>query len=199
MEKISNLLLPIAGSLSKNRYLAAIRDGFIAIMPLVITASIFTLINCVFVGEGNYFDQWFNQPCTGFAQVGNVIGSASMSIMSILLTFTTAKALAKHYDIDTSIAGSTALVSFLCLTPFVSDAQIGEYVTTYYLGAAGMFTAFITAILSIEVLRFLMGFKALIIKMPDSVPSGIARSFNSIIPVALTVIIFALVRILKNF
>lgn len=198
MEKISNLLLPIAGSLSKNRYLAAIRDGFIAIMPLVITASIFTLINCVFVGEGNYFDQWFNQPCTGFAQVGNVIGSASMSIMSILLTFTTAKALAKHYDIDTSIAGSTALVSFLCLTPFVSDAQIGEYVTTYYLGAAGMFTAFITAILSIEVLRFLMGFKALIIKMPDSVPSGIARSFNSIIPVALTVIIFALVRILTD-
>lgn len=198
MEKISNLLLPIAGSLSKNRYLAAIRDGFIAIMPLVITASIFTLINCVFVGEGNYFDQWFNQPCTGFAQVGSVIGSASMSIMSILLTFTTAKALAKHYDIDTSIAGSTALVSFLCLTPFVSDAQIGEYVTTYYLGAAGMFTAFITAILSIEVLRFLMGFKALIIKMPDSVPSGIARSFNSIIPVALTVIIFALVRILTD-
>lgn len=198
MEKISNLLLPIAGSLSKNRYLAAIRDGFIAIMPLVITASIFTLINCVFVGEGNYFDQWFNQPCTGFAQVGSVIGSASMSIMAILLTFTTAKALAKHYDIDTSIAGSTALVSFLCLTPFVSDAQIGEYVTTYYLGAAGMFTAFITAILSIEVLRFLMGFKALIIKMPDSVPSGIARSFNSIIPVALTVIIFALVRILTD-
>lgn len=198
MEKISNLLLPIAGSLSKNRYLAAIRDGFIAIMPLVITASIFTLINCVFVGEGNYFDQWFNQPCTGFAQVGNVIGSASMSIMSILLTFTTAKALAKHYDIDTSIAGSTALVSFLCLTPFVSDAQIGEYVTTYYLGAAGMFTAFITAILSIEVLHFLMGFKALIIKMPDSVPSGIARSFNSIIPVAFTVIIFALVRILTD-
>ena len=29
MDKISNLLLPIAEKLSKNRYLAAIRDGFI--------------------------------------------------------------------------------------------------------------------------------------------------------------------------
>ena len=89
-------------------------------------------------------------------------------------------------------------MSFLCLTPFVADATIGEYVTTYYLGAAGMFTAFLSALLSVEVLRFLMSFKALIIKMPESVPTGIARSFNSIIPVALTVIIFAIVRIVTD-
>ncbi|MFR1169874.1 MAG: PTS sugar transporter subunit IIC, partial [Coprobacillus cateniformis] len=81
---------------------------------------------------------------------------------------------------------------------FVADATIGEYVTTYYLGAAGMFTAFLSALLSVEVLRFLMSFKALIIKMPESVPTGIARSFNSIIPVALTVIIFAIVRIVTD-
>ena len=55
-----------------------------------------------------------------------------------------------------------------------------------------MFTAFISAIVSVELLRFLMSFKALLIKMPESVPTGIARSFNSIIPVALTVILFAL-------
>ena len=198
MDKISNLLLPIAEKLSKNRYLAAIRDGFISIMPLVITASLFTLINSVFVGEGNYLDKWFGLPCSEFAQLGSVIGSASMSVMAILLTFTTAKALAKNYKMDTSITGAMAGVSFLCLTPFVADATIGEYVTTYYLGAAGMFTAFLSALLSVEVLRFLMSFKALIIKMPESVPTGIARSFNSIIPVALTVIIFAIVRIVTD-
>ncbi|MDU7215121.1 PTS sugar transporter subunit IIC [Clostridium sp.] len=195
MEKLSNLLLPIAEKLSKNRYLSAIRDGFIAIMPLVITSSLFTLINCVFVGEGNYLDKWFGTPCSGFAQVGNVVGSASMSVMAILLVFTTSKALAREYKINTSIAGSTAVVCFLCLTPFVADGTIGEYLTTYYLGAAGMFTAFISALLSVEVMRFFLGFKKLIIKMPDSVPTGIAKSFNSIIPVALTVIIFALLRI----
>lgn len=195
MEKLSNLLLPIAEKLSKKRYLSAIRDGFIAIMPLVITSSLFTLINCVFVGEGNYLDKWFGTPCSGFAQIGNVIGSASMSVMAILLVFTTSKALAREYKINTSIAGSTAVVCFLCLTPFVADGTIGEYLTTYYLGAAGMFTAFISALLSVEVMRFFLGFKKLIIKMPDSVPTGIAKSFNSIIPVALTVIIFALLRI----
>ena len=195
MEKISNLLLPIAEKLSKNKYLAAIRDGFLSIMPLVITASLFTLINCVFVGKGNYLDKWFGLPFTGFAKIGSVIGSASMSIMAILLVFTTAKALAKEYKIDTSIAGATAVTCFLCLTPFVADVTLGEYVTTYYLGAAGMFTAFISALVSVEIMRFLLGFKVLVIKMPDSVPTGIARSFNAIIPVALTVIIFALLRV----
>ena len=106
-----------------------------------------------------------------------------------MLVFTTAKALANEYKMDTSVAGATAVVCFLCLTPFVSDAKIGEYVTTYYLGAAGMFTAFISALISVELMRFLLGFKALVIKMPESVPTGIARSFNAIIPVALTVII----------
>ena len=40
MDKLSNVLLPIAEKLSKNRYLTAIRDGFVSIMPLVITASL---------------------------------------------------------------------------------------------------------------------------------------------------------------
>lgn len=199
LDKISSFLLPIAEKLSKNRYLSAIRDGYIAIMPLVITASLFTLINSVFIGEGNYLDQWFGTPFSDFAQLGSVISSASMSIMTILLVFTTSKALASQYKMDTSIAGATALVCFLCLTPFVSDQTIGEYVTTYYLGAAAMFTGFISAIVSVELFRFLMGFKALIIKMPESVPTGIARSLNSIIPVALTVIIFGILRIITDF
>ena len=115
MDKLSNVLLPIAEKLSKNRYLTAIRDGFVSIMPLVITASLFTLINSVFVGEGHYFDQWFGAPCNDFAKIGSVISSASMSIMAILLVFTTAKALANEYKMDTSVAGATAVVCFLCL------------------------------------------------------------------------------------
>ena len=69
MDKISNFLLPIAEQLSKNRYLSAIRDGYIAIMPLVITASLFTLINSVLIGEGNYLEQWFGTPFSNFSQL----------------------------------------------------------------------------------------------------------------------------------
>ena len=195
MEKISNILLPVAEKLSKNRYLTAIRDGFISIMPLVITASVFILINSVFIGEGRYLDKWFGIPLTEFAKLGVIVAGASMSLMGLMLVFNTSKSLANHYNLDTSIVPVVAVAAFLCLTPFASDATLGEVLQTYYLGAAGMFTAFISALLAVEVMRFFLGFKALIIKMPDSVPTGIAKSFNAIIPVALTVIVFALLRI----
>lgn len=71
MEKISNVLLPVASKMSSNKYLSAIRNGFMSIMPLIIVASLFTLINSVFLGEGHYLDQWFHTPFTdALAQIG---------------------------------------------------------------------------------------------------------------------------------
>lgn len=199
MQTIERLLLPMAEKLSKNKYLKAIRDGFISIMPIVISGSLFTLFNSVFLGEGNYFDQWFNLPFNSIASLGSTITSATMSLMALLLVFTTAKVLASEYKMDTSIVASVGVVCFLTLTPFVFDATLGiEYINTYYTGAAGMFTAFIAAIATVELIRFLMKFKALIITMPDSVPTGISRSFNAIIPVLLTIVIFGIVRIITD-
>ena len=201
MEKISNVLLPVASKMSSNKYLSAIRNGFMSIMPLIIVASLFTLINSVFLGEGHDLDQWFHTPFTDALALGTVINQAIMSVIAILLAFTVAKSLAEEYDMvpsSTSIVGAMAVACFLCLTPFTTDEKTGEYITTSYLSAAGMFTAFITAILAVKVYQFLSSFKALIIKMPDSVPEGVARSFNSLIPVALTIIIFGLVRMITN-
>ena len=59
MDKLSQKMLPFAEALSKNRYLGAIRDAFVTIMPIIIGCSLCTLLNCVFLGKGNYFDQWF--------------------------------------------------------------------------------------------------------------------------------------------
>lgn len=198
LDAIAEKLLPVAAAIGSNRYLCAIRDGYISVMPLVITASLFTLINSVVLGDNGFTKAVFGNPFTDAQQLGSAISSASMSVLGLLLAFTTSKTLAKHYGMDTSIASTTAIVCFLTLTPFVTDEKIGEYVTTGYLSSTGMFTAFITAILAVELYRFLAHFDALIIKMPDGVPAGIARSINSIIPVALTIIIFGLVRVATN-
>lgn len=198
LDKISEKIMPLAGKIGSNRWLCAIRDGYIAVMPLVITASLFTLINSVILGPSGLTNMLFGNPFTEAQQLGAFISSASMSVLGLLLAFTTSKALAKHYGLDTSIGATTAVVCFLCLTPFGTDENIGEFVSTGYLSSTGMFTAFISAILAVELYRFLAGFDALTIKMPPEVPSGIARSINSIIPVALTVIIFGLVRVLSG-
>lgn len=198
MDKLAEKMLPLAQKLAANRYLAAIRDSFVTILPMIIGCSIFTLLNCVFLGEGNYFDQWFGIQANAIVDMGNAICSAGMNVIALLLVFLVAKHLSDYYEEDSMTMAVTAVVAFLIITPFGSSDEAGEFIRTYYLGAAGFFTAFIAAIATVEVMRRLMKVKALIIKMPDSVPTGIARSFNSMIPVILTMIIFGLVRLLTN-
>lgn len=198
LDKLSEKMLPLAQKMSANRYLAAIRDAFVTIMPIVIGCSLFTLLNCVFLGKGNYFDQWFGIQCLSVVKMGSAICSAGMSIMSLLLVFLIAKNLGDSYGEDSVTMAVTAVVAFLIITPFGTSDEAGEFIRTYYLGAAGFFTAFIAAISTVEIMRRLMKVKALIIKMPDSVPTGIARSFNGMIPVILTMIIFGLVRLLTD-
>ncbi len=198
MDKLSQKMLPFAEALSKNRYLGAIRDAFVTIMPIIIGCSLCTLLNCVFLGKGNYFDQWFGFQGNEIVSMLGSIGSAGMNIMTLLVVFLIARNLSRSYELDADTISVTAVVAFLTITVFGTDAKAGEYIRTYYLGAAGLFTGFLASILTVEIMRKLMSIKALVIKMPDSVPTGIARSFNGMIPVILTMFIFGLVRLLTN-
>ncbi|MEF2609889.1 MAG: PTS transporter subunit EIIC [Faecalicoccus sp.] len=193
--KLEKFLLPLANKLSMNRYLSAIRDGFIAIMPLMIVGSFFILINNVFIGENGLTAKLFNLPLLELTELGNAIVPATMSVMSVLLTFTTAKALCETYKEDTTITPIIAVVTLFILMPISTNADLGiEIINTQYTGAAAIFMAFISAICTVEIIRKLSTFDKIIIKMPDSVPPSIARSFNKLIPVMLTIIIFGIVR-----
>lgn len=44
MQMLENILLPIADKLNNNRYLSALRDGFMVALPLIIFGSIFVVI-----------------------------------------------------------------------------------------------------------------------------------------------------------
>lgn len=198
MSKLEEILLPIANKLSSNRYLSAIRDGFIAILPIMIVGSFFILINNVLIGPNGLTNKLFGQPFTELLQLGNSIAPATMSIMAILLTFTTAKALCEYYKEETSIVPCIAVVCLFVLMPIQVNSEGVEAINTMYTGAAAMFMAFLSALLTVEITRALAKVKVLIIKMPDSVPSNIARSFNKLIPVMLTVLIFGIVRVCTN-
>ncbi|KLE14746.1 PTS transporter subunit EIIC [Clostridium sp. C8] len=200
MNKIEEIFLPIANKLASNKYLSAIRDGFVAILPIMIAGSFFILINNVFIGENGFTNKLFGMPFTKLTELGASIVPATMSIMAILLTFTTSKSLAEHYKSETSITPSIAVVVLFILMPINFDGNLGiEYINTYYTGAAAMFMAFISAIATVEIIRGLSNIDALIIKMPDSVPPSISRSFNKLIPVIITLLIFGTLKMFTNY
>lgn len=199
MEKIEKLFLPLANRLSSNRYLSAIRDGYMSILSILIAGSFFILINNVIIGENGLTNKLFGQPFKGATELGNAIIPATMSIMAILLTFTISKALCEHYKEDTSIIPSIAIVVLFILMPIKFDKGLGiEYINTFYTGAAAMFMAFIASISTVEIIRGLSKIKAITIKMPESVPPSIAKSFNKLIPILITLIIFGIIRLITN-
>ena len=57
-----------------------------------------------------------------------------------------------------------------------------------YLGASGLFTCIVSAILSVEVTRLLTK-KKLLIKLPDSVPTMVGESFAALIPLVVNALI----------
>jgi PTS system cellobiose-specific IIC component len=199
MEKMEKALIPIANKLSANIYLSSIRDGFMGILPIMIGGSFFTLIDNVIIGENGLTNKLFGNPCTKLLELGEAIIPATMSVMAILLAFTIAKSLCEYYKEDTTIIPAIAVVVLFILMPIKMDSNLNiEYINTFYTGAAAMFMAFTVAIITVELIRALSKIDAIIIKMPDSVPPAIARSFNKLIPIIIVLIIFGLVRMGTN-
>ena len=84
IDNLSEKIMPLAAKIGGNRWLGAIRDGYIAVMPLVITASLFTLINSVILGPNGLTNMLFGNPFTEAQQLGGFISSASMSVLGLL-------------------------------------------------------------------------------------------------------------------
>lgn len=193
--KFMEKFIEIAGRIGSQRHLVAIRDGFVALMPLIIIGSLAVLINNFppigsfkFVelmngifGEGNW------------QQVGGKIWDGSFAVVGLLLSFSIAYNLAKSYSVDGLSAGLISLSSYIILAPQTADWGLNFA----WLGAQGLFVAIAVSIIVTELFRVLVQSK-LTIKMPDGVPEGVSRSFTALIPAIIILIIVGLFQALMN-
>lgn len=188
-EKLSKYLVPIAGRLNNNRYLAVLRDAFMLAFPLTIFGSIFVVLTNL-----PFLDKLMSEEAlnTFRGMFGNA-SSATMGIMSIFVVFGIGYYLSKSYDVEAIFGGAIALVSFLLLTPFVLQPETGEAIQGVIpvdrLGAKGMFLGMLTAFLSAEIYRRIVQ-RDITIKMPPGVPPAVAKSFAALIPAVLTLTVF---------
>lgn len=166
---------------SSIRYIVAIQNAFIALMPITIISSFFIL------GASLPFEFWQNflteHELTSFFWGAN---NSLLGFMALFLAFTIGYYLAlwyknKGYKMDPVVLGVITLGLFLVINPTGFSEEVGGYLPTLYMGSQGIFTAIICAIFTVEVYRFFI-VKKIVITMPDSVPPMIADSFTSLIP-----------------
>lgn len=189
IDKLAEYLTPFAAKLGNNRYLTVLRDAFMLAFPLTMFGSIVVVFNNL---------PFFSDSLKG--TLGTLLGNgqnATMSIMTVFVSFGIGYYLTKSYDEDAVFGGVVALASFLILTPFdfvtPEGAEVAGALTTDRLGAKGMFIGMIAAFLATEIYVRIKK-KGITINMPDGVPEAVSRSFSSLIPAISTLTVFLLIN-----
>ena len=183
--------IEIGGRIGAQRHLSAVRDGFVIIMPLMILGSMATLLNNLPIDAYQNFMELIFGGDT-WKQFGGSVWTGTFAIVSLLIAFTISYHLARSYDKDGLSAG---IVSFATLITITTPIAEGEGLPLAWAGAQGLFIAIIVALVSTEIFTRLLGNKRLMLKMPDSVPPAVSKSFAALFPAMITISIFGLIKV----
>ncbi|WP_369901818.1 PTS cellobiose transporter subunit IIC [Bacillus manliponensis] len=169
-------IVPVAGKIGSQRHLVAVRDGFIAVMPLILVSSIASLIN----GFPSKAFQSFMEGTFGpvWKDIGGGMWTGTFAVLALMIAFTTSYNLAKSYNIDGLSAGIISVSALIILTPTVAK---GAGIDFGWTGPNGLFIAIILSLLVTEVFRFFIQ-REITFKMPDGVPPAVVRSFAALVP-----------------
>ena len=187
---------PFFEKLSRNIYLRAIRDGFIAGMPVILFSSIFILITYV---PNSWGFQW---PKDIEALLMKPYGY-SMGILALLVAGTTAKSLTDSVNRSMEKTNqinymSTLLAAIVGLLLLAAD-PIENGFATGFLGTKGLLTAFISAFVTVNIYKVCVK-NNVTIRMPDEVPPNISQVFKDVIPFTISVVSLYVLDILaRNF
>lgn len=193
MSVLEDILLPIADKLNNNRYLTALRNGFMVALPLIIFGSIFVVI-----ANFPFLDQVLSpEAFEAYKAALDPASAATLSIMGLFVIIGIGYKMVEQRGGEAIYGGVVALSSFLVLTPQILEDTTGV-IPTSALGAQGMFLGIFTAFISAELYHFFVR-KNLTIKMPAGVPDAVSRSFSALIPITLTLTAFLVIRILFSF
>lgn len=177
---------PLFEKIASNQYIAAIRDGFIAAMPIILFSSIFLMIAYVPNAWGFY---WSDKVTNSLLVAYNY----SMGLLALFVTGTTAKnltdsknlSLPKTNQVNPISVIMAAEISFIIL----AIVPLKNGVDLTYMGTQGLIAAYIVGLITPNIYYVCIK-NNVTIKLPPQVPQNIAQTFKDVIPMASTVTIF---------
>lgn len=187
IDSLEKVLLPFAVKIGKQPHINAIKNGFIKLMPLTLAGAMFVLINNVFLsfGEGSFFysmgirtDASTIETLNGFKAIGGNVYNGTLGIMSLMAPFFIGSALAEERKVDPMAAGLLAVAAFMTVTPY----SVGEAyaVGANWLGGQNIISGMIIGLVVAELFTFVIR-RNWVIRLPDSVPGSVSRSFSALI------------------
>jgi cellobiose PTS system EIIC component len=192
-EKFEDTMMTVAEVVGDNQYLMAIKDAFTAYMPFVIIGSLGTLLKTLISSTSTGLAQWV-PALANLAPAFTALNFCTMTFMTIPVIFLIALNLARQKGLGNEYASAVVSVcAYISMVPSTYTVEgvedpISAMATTTF-GAQGLFIGMLTALIVTSFFLWLTTIDQIKIKMPPSVPAGIANSFNILIPVFIVLLV----------
>ena len=173
---------------SRSVYLLSLRDGIVAVLPLVLIGSFFYLL----VEPPLVRVAWQRAYASAMADwipKFVFVFKATTGMISLYAAFSVAYQLARRRELDPLAAGLIAVTADLAIVaplraPLAPDAPAVWVLPLENVGPAGLFAALLIGIYVVELQRFVTR-RNWVVRLPPSVPDAVARSFLSLVPAML--------------
>ena len=207
MDKFTDVISIVAEKVDDNKYLSVIKTTFTIYMPFIIVGSFSLLFNVLLTSETTGLAQFeMFKFLTALAPAFTAVNFATMNIMTLAIVFIIGQTLGNVNKESGVICGLVALSTYVAVVPQsilsvvdgVEKLVAGLPVTST--NASGLFIGMILSVIVVELFTKLCKVNQLKIKMPPSVPSAIAKSFNALIPIFITLVFFSILgRLFVNW
>ena len=203
-DNLQNVLLSISSKVETNKYLGSIKEAFTMFVPFIIVGSFGSMLN-ILVSGANGLAQWVPW-LSNLSPAFTAINFVTISCMSLPIAFLIGYKLAEKENLPQLESGLIGLLSYLAVCPNtistvvegLKDPVVVNGLGAGVIGAQGLFVSMIMSMVAVKFFGLLTNIDAIKIKMPDSVPTGIARSFNILIPIFIIITAFSVGGCLFN-
>lgn len=185
-DKLMEKIMPAIEGMQQNIYVSSITNGMMGTMGVMMASAIFQLI--------------YSFPITPWTNLLQNIGLYDLlttvvnicNLTAIFMVFNIGRTLGEKKGVDGIQTGLAALLCFLIITP-LDNIEGANYLNTSWLGAQGIFTAMIVALLAPSLYAFCIN-KNIVIKLPEAVPEFVSKNLSSIPSALVTVVPFVALR-----
>lgn len=203
-DKLQNVLISISSKVETNKYLGSIKEAFTMFVPFIIVGSFGSMLN-ILVSGANGLAQWVPW-LSNLSPAFTAINFVTISCMSLPISFLIGYKLAEKENLPQLESGLIGLLSYLAVCPNtistvvegLKDPVVVNGLGAGVIGAQGLFVSMIMSMVAVKFFGLLTNIDAIKIKMPDSVPTGIVRSFNILIPIFIIITAFSVGGCLFN-
>ncbi|WP_040210394.1 PTS sugar transporter subunit IIC [Clostridium polynesiense] len=199
MQRFSNFIekkiAPTANRLSRQKYLQALQNTFLALVPLFTLGSFSLVITSppmdyttMEAGVLRSIMQGWQMIADALGPILNYVFLVTMPLMSLYVAIGIGYFLAKHYKMQTIIPIFITAASFVISASMSAEGNL----SFTYFEATGLFTAILVSITTFEFYRLLVEKKVGRIELGGSgVPPALSDSIGNLVPVLIVLITVA--------